>query len=118
MNKKYSSRRKFLTHLSVGVGGAVLFSSFGRCGTQTKPAISNSNKEKKLGVALVGLGNYSTAHLGPALLKTKNCYLAGVVTGTPTKENIWAEKYGIPQSNIYNYQNFDSIKDNKEIDIV
>ena len=118
MNKKYSSRRKFLTDLSLGVGGALFFSSFSRCGPQTKPATTYSNKEKKLGVALVGLGNYSTAHLAPALQKTKNCYLAGIVTGTPAKEKIWAEKYGIPPKNIYNYQNFDTIKDNKEIDIV
>jgi glucose-fructose oxidoreductase len=38
--------------------------------------------EKKLGVALVGLGNYATAMLGPALLQTEHCYLSGIVSGT------------------------------------
>ena len=77
------------------------------------------NKPKdKLGIALVGLGSYSTYQLAPALQETKNCYLAGIVTGTPAKEKTWAGKYNIPQKNIYNYQNFDNIASNPDIDIV
>ncbi|MCR9084983.1 MAG: Gfo/Idh/MocA family oxidoreductase, partial [Cyclobacteriaceae bacterium] len=76
------------------------------------------NSEKKLGVALVGLGYYSTDLLAPALQMTKHCYLAGIVTGTPEKEKIWMDKYGIPKENVYNYENFDSIKDNPAIDVV
>jgi len=72
----------------------------------------------KLGVALVGLGSYAGYELAPALQQTKNCYLAGIVTGTPAKEKVWADKYNIPQKNIYNYQNFDSITSNPDIDIV
>lgn len=68
------------------------------------------NKPKdKLGIALVGLGSYSTYELAPALQETKNCYLAGIVTRTPAKEKIWADEYNIPQKNIYNYKNFDGI---------
>ncbi len=78
---------------------------------QEKPA-------KKLGVALVGLGGYSTGQLGPALQETKYCALTGVVTGTPAKEKKWADQYGIPQKNIYNYKNFDTMADNPDIDII
>lgn len=74
--------------------------------------------QKVLGVALVGLGKYSEKQLGPALLQTKHCKLKGIVTGTPAKAKKWQEKYSIPDANIYNYQNFDSIKDNPDIDIV
>ena len=74
--------------------------------------------EKKLGVALVGLGNYSTHQLGPALQHTQDCYLAGVVTGTPEKEVKWMKEYNIPAKNVYNYQTFDRIADNLDIDIV
>mgnify|MGYP001034114447 CR=1 FL=1 len=74
--------------------------------------------KKGLGIALVGLGSYSTYQLAPALQETSRCYLAGIVTGTPEKEGIWAKKYQIPQKNIYNYQNFDSIAQNKDIDII
>jgi len=80
--------------------------------------VEPKNSEKKLGVALVGLGYYSTDLLAPALQMTEHCYLARIVTGTPAKEKIWMDKYGIPEKNVYNYENFDSIKDNPDIDVV
>lgn len=73
---------------------------------------------KKLGIALVGLGNYATNQLAPALLETKHCYLAGIVTGTPEKAKSWAKQYNIPAKNVYNYQTFDQIRNNPDIDIV
>jgi predicted dehydrogenase len=73
---------------------------------------------QKLGVALVGLGSYSTEQLGPALKETKDCYLAGVVSGDKGKKEKWKKEYNIPNKNTYDYDNFDSIKDNDEIDIV
>ncbi|MFI5129933.1 MAG: Gfo/Idh/MocA family protein [Chitinophagales bacterium] len=74
--------------------------------------------QKKLGIALVGLGGYAGGQLAPALKETRDCYLAGIVTGTPSKIDIWKNKYSIPDKNIYNYQDFDNIKDNPDIDIV
>ena len=65
---------------------------------------------KQLGIALLGLGKYSTEELAPALEKTTHCRLAGVVTGSDRKAKTWKEKYRLAESNIYNYQNFDSIK--------
>lgn len=73
---------------------------------------------KKLGVAIAGLGAYAEGQLAPALLQTEHCYLAGIITGTPAKISVWQKKYNIPDKNIYNYENFDSIKDNQDIDIV
>ena len=78
----------------------------------------SKNKNGKLGVALVGLGSYATGQLAPALLQTEHCYLAGIVTGTPSKAIAWKEKYNIPEKNIYNYENYDSIKNNPDIDII
>ncbi|MCW3111918.1 MAG: glucose-fructose oxidoreductase [Segetibacter sp.] len=75
-------------------------------------------KKDRLGVALVGLGYYSTDLLAPALQQTKNCYLAGIVTGTPSKAEDWKKKYNIPDKNIYNYQTFDQIANNPDIDVV
>lgn len=75
-------------------------------------------KKDKLGVALIGLGYYSTDLLAPALQKTKHCYLAGIVTGTPSKAVTWKAKHNIPDKNIYNYQNFDQIANNPDIDVV
>ncbi|MBD2704567.1 Gfo/Idh/MocA family oxidoreductase [Spirosoma sp. BT702] len=80
-------------------------------------AATNPAKDR-LGVALVGLGYYSTDLLAPALQKTKNCYLAGIVTGTPEKAEKWKKQYNIPDKNIYSYQTFDQIANNPDIDVV
>lgn len=77
-----------------------------------------SPKKEKLGIALVGLGYYSTDLLAPALQMTEKCYLAGIVTGSPAKAETWKKKYNIPDKNIYNYQNFDQIANNPDIDVV
>lgn len=82
------------------------------------PQILPRQKKDKIGVALVGLGYYSTDLLAPALQLTKHCYLAGVVTGTPSKAEKWKLAHNLPDKNIYNYQNFDSIANNPDIDIV
>lgn len=81
-------------------------------------AFTTNKNSKKLGVALVGLGSYSTYQLAPSLLNTEYCYLAGIVTGTKEKESVWQEKYNIPKENIYNYENFDTIADNDSIDVI
>jgi predicted dehydrogenase len=72
----------------------------------------------KLGIVLVGLGNYATKQLAPALETTEHCYLAGIVTGSPAKAGSWKKKYGLAERNIYDYTTFDQIADNPEIDIV
>ena len=103
-----TTRRHFLTQAAWGAGSLLLPSRM----------LASSQQEKKLGVALVGLGNYSTHQLGPALRQTQHCYLAGIVTGTPEKERRWMQEYGIPKKNVYTYQTFDQIADNPDIDIV
>ncbi len=75
-------------------------------------------KDGKLGLALVGLGTYSGDVLAPALSQTEHCYLAGIVSGSPGKIENWKEKYRLPDDACYTYDNFDSIRDNTDIDIV
>jgi predicted dehydrogenase len=74
--------------------------------------------QRQLGVALLGLGNYSTHQLGPALKQTQHARLTGIVTGSPEKIPKWQDEYGVPDRNVYNYENFDEIADNPDIDIV
>ncbi len=101
-------RRQFLFNLPLSIGALNL----------AKFDLIERNKPKKLGVALVGLGNYSTRQLAPALSQTEHCYLAGIVTGSPEKAEKWSKEYAIPKQNIYNYQNFDALSNNPDIDIV
>lgn len=110
---KSLTRRNFNSLTAKGIGAAALLSS-----APFACAMGGNQDKKKLGIALVGLGGYSTYQLAPALQDTQYCYLAGIVTGTPEKKQIWADKYGIPEKNIYNYQNFDDIANNEDIDVV
>src|SRR5690242_14763304 len=110
------SRREFLYTLGMG---ALAIPALACTSAESSKEKNQSNmNQKKLGIALVGLGSYAGGQLAPALQETKHCYLAGIVTGTPSKIPTWKEQYNIPDNNIYNYQTFDSIKDNKDIDIV
>ena len=107
-----TNRRIFNSNLIKGIGGLTLLGNLkANCAPQ-------NNDEKKLGIALVGLGTYSTYELAPSLLETNHCRLAGIVTGTPSKAETWATKYKLPKENIYDYNNFDNISKNPEIDIV
>lgn len=119
---KNQSRRKFIYNLGLAGLSIPILSANINCidaeKTKTKDMTEKNKKEGKLGVALVGLGGYAGGQLAPALLQTQHCYLAGIVTGTPSKAESWKAKYNIPDRNIYDYENFDSIKDNRDIDIV
>ena len=72
---------------------------------------------RKLNMALCGLGRYAGI-LADGFETSQYCRLAGIVTGTPAKADAWKKKYSIPQKNIYNYQNFDELINNKDIDLV
>jgi predicted dehydrogenase len=106
------SRRSFLKSATLTAGALAVSSA---CSSFP---LARSKPGNKLGVALVGLGSYSNGQLAPALQHTENCYLAGIVTGTPAKAENWSKHYNIPSKNIYNYQNFDSIATNPDIDII
>ncbi|HEX8504284.1 MAG TPA: Gfo/Idh/MocA family oxidoreductase [Hymenobacter sp.] len=120
-----SSRREFVRTLSLGLGATVAGTTalarplawlaergYGAASAEAWQA------GKQLGVALVGLGKYSTGQLAPALQETKLCKLAGIVTGTPAKAAQWKQQYKIPDQNVYDYKTFDRIIDNPAIDIV
>ena len=102
------SRRNFLR----GLGSTGLVAGLGR------HAGNLLRDNRKLGIALLGLGRYSSGQLGPALRETKLCYLAGVVTGHPEKGEKWTADFGLNRKNVYSYETFDRIADNKDIDIV
>jgi glucose-fructose oxidoreductase len=109
MSKNPISRRLFLEQLSVTAALAA---------TPVWSRAAQSPPAKKLGVALVGLGNYSTRELGPALRETQFCRLAGVVTGSREKGEQWARDYGFSQKSIYSYDTIARLADDPAIDVV
>lgn len=80
--------------------------------------MANNKNSNRLGVALVGLGSYSTDELAPALQQTSRCYLSAVVSNDPDKREEWRRQHGLKDENLYSYNNFDAIKYNTDIDIV
>ncbi|MGB3774984.1 MAG: Gfo/Idh/MocA family oxidoreductase [Leeuwenhoekiella sp.] len=75
-------------------------------------------QQKKLGVALLGLGGYATNQLAPALQETKHIELRGIITGSPDKIPQWKKKYNIKDGNIYSYDTMDEVADNDDIDVI
>jgi predicted dehydrogenase len=73
---------------------------------------------KKIGWAIVGLGQLALAEVMPAFREAKLSKPVALVSGHPDKAKAVAEAYEIDPKNIYNYENFDSIKDNDAVDVV
>lgn len=70
-----------------------------------------------LRVAIMGLGGYGT-RVADAMQSCTRAKLVGAISGTPSKLTTWQQKYNIPAKNCYNYENFDQIKNNPDIDAV
>jgi len=115
MNDHSISRRPFMkTALAAGVAASLSETR----GEETEKEEVQQEEGKSLGWALVGLSRLSERNIAPALLKTKHAHLAGIVTGTPEKAATWQEKYGLKDSGVYDYDNFDKVIDNPDIHVV
>ncbi|MCV2487395.1 Gfo/Idh/MocA family oxidoreductase [Flavobacterium sp. SH_e] len=110
------TRRSFVNKFGLGVGASVVMTTLPSFITETEK-VHKPYTGKKLNIALCGLGNYASL-LAEGLQVSEYCQLTGIVTGTPSKAQVWKKKYNIPEKNIYNYENFDSIIKNKDIDLV
>jgi glucose-fructose oxidoreductase len=73
---------------------------------------------KKARWALVGLGNLAINQVMPAFAKTEKAQLTAFVSGRREKAETLARRYGVDLKHIYSYDNFDSIANDPEIDIV
>ncbi len=74
--------------------------------------------EKKLGWAVVGLGKFATQQIIPSFAECKRSKLVALVSGDRAKAEKYAQQYGVNPKNIYNYQNYDTIRDNPEVDVI
>jgi predicted dehydrogenase len=106
-----NSRREFLQKL----GASAIAFSFLPGHDWANPA--RRHEGPLLRVAIMGLGSYGT-RVAEAMQSCKKAKLVGVISGTPAKIASWQTKYNIPAKNCYNYENFDAIKNNPDIDAV
>jgi len=110
------TRRGFMTRVGQGlvaanVTGMLLKDSSAQLVVPEPPG-------KKVGWAIVGLGSLSIHQILPAFAQCEKSKVVALVSGHPDKAAKLALRYGVNQRNIYNYQNYDSLKDNPEVDII
>ncbi len=104
------SRRTFLER--AGAGLVVTRVAAVTAGAQAPPP------SRKVGWAIVGLGSLSINQILPAFATCEASAVTALVSGSPDKARKLAATYGVPETHIYSYANYDAIKDNPDIDVV
>jgi predicted dehydrogenase len=123
------SRRDFLKIGGAGlIAAAAGANAFGAEPPTTTPLTSPDKQppdiripspaKKKIGWAVVGLGRLALGQIMPAFKESRLSRPVALVSGHPDKAKKVAELYGVDPKSIYNYENYDSIKDNPEIEAV
>ena len=110
-----TTRRDFLQKITLSTAVIPFLSCSEKPVTTTEN--ENQSNDKILRVAIMGLGSYGN-RVAEAMLSCKRAKLTGVISGTPSKIKNWQSKYNIPDKNCYNYENFDQVKNNPDIDAV
>ncbi|HOY16353.1 MAG TPA: Gfo/Idh/MocA family oxidoreductase [Haliscomenobacter sp.] len=109
-----NSRRNFLQKITAT---AIAFQLPDLILASTHEADQQPYEGPILRVAIMGLGSYGT-RVADAMQASKKAKLVAAISGTPSKLKDWQSKYNIPEKNCYNYETFDAIKDNPDIDAV
>ncbi|HMC87670.1 MAG TPA: Gfo/Idh/MocA family oxidoreductase, partial [Chitinophagaceae bacterium] len=110
-----NSRREFLQKISGSAIGLSLLPTLVSAAATALPGEVYDGPV--LRVAILGLGGYAT-RVAEAMVYCKRAKLTGLISGTPEKIKAWQAKYNIPDKNCYNYDNYDAIKNNPDIDAV
>ena len=110
------TRRGFMTRVGQGLFAANV--AAGWLKDASAQLVVPEPPGRKLGWAIVGLGSLAINQILPAFAKCEKSKVVAFVSGHPDKANKLALRYGVNSKNIYNYQNYDSIKDNPEVDVI
>lgn len=74
--------------------------------------------KRKVGWAVVGLGELALEEVMPAFREAKLSEPVALVSGHPGKARKVAEVYGIDPQNIYDYQTYDRLAENRRVEVV
>jgi len=115
-----NSRRDFLQKLAASAATLPFLSSYDTfaksgLGSDLRPVALSEGPT--LRVALMGLGGYAS-RVAEAMQSCKRAKITGLISGTPNKLADWGSRFGVPEGSRYNYETFDRIKDNPDIDAV
>jgi predicted dehydrogenase len=135
--------RRHLINTTAAVAGASFLSAAEQQGEQEPPALRGSVSgekvklppihqpselggepanpdapKKRLGIAVVGLGHLALEQILPGFGQAKHVRVTALVSGDRKKAETIADQYDVPRANLYDYQGFDALKSNPEIDVV
>ncbi|WP_460693103.1 Gfo/Idh/MocA family protein [Mucilaginibacter puniceus] len=111
-----NSRRNFLQKMGLSAVALSLAPIISKANTNPEATITPYDGPI-LRVAIMGIGTYGNI-VARALQASTKAKLVGVISGSPAKVKDWQTKYGIPDKNVYNYDNFEDIKNNPDIDAI
>ena len=121
MRGSFIDRRSLLA----GVAGAIPLAAAGAVSAADapkaagQPLLGNPNdlpEAKKVNWAVVGLGSFATGQVMPGFVMSHRSRITALVSGNPEKAKDLGARYGV--SKFYDYNNFDSIAHDKDIDAV
>ncbi len=119
-----ASRRRFM-----GAAGMVGFSMLGGAARGQEVPLAPPEKqppnlnvpkppERTVGWAIVGLGELALGEVMPAFGQCRLSRPVALVSGHRDKAEQVARVYGIDPKNIYNYDNYDKLRDNAEVQAI
>ena len=75
-------------------------------------------EDRQLGFAVVGLGKLALGEIMDAFATARRAKVTALVSGNRDKALRVAARYGVPESGLYSYDDFDRIADNPAVDVV
>src|SRR4051794_35649581 len=116
MSENDVTRRSFLNIVGKGVAaGRVAANLLRTAGAQLRVP---DPPGRKLGWAIVGLGSLAINQILPGFSQCEKARVVALVSGHPEKAAKLAVRYGVDPKRIYNYENYDTLRDNPEIDVI
>jgi glucose-fructose oxidoreductase len=112
------SRRRFLQATGASIAAAPFAGALTPAAAQVPDIRLPDVPGQKVGWAVVGIGGLTANQILPAFPKCQKSQLVSFVSGRPEKATRFAQVHGIDAKNIYNYENFDKIADNPDIQAV
>jgi predicted dehydrogenase len=106
------SRRDFTKLSALGIAAQFAPRLLAESATQPEPASG-----RQVGYCIIGLGRIAD-HFMEGIQNSPGSKVTGLVSGHRDKAEKIAEKYGVPKTSIYSYEDMDKFRDNKTIDAV
>ena len=118
--------RRFITAAGLGLVGAARAQEAPKIelpvieqpGGADQPIPNPDPVNRRLGVAVVGIGHLSLEQILPGFGQAKHVKVTALVSGDAAKARTVAAQYGVADTHIYDYAGFDRLRDNPDVDIV